>query len=551
MLTPSEFCFRTTDNIGVADAESDQEFLRDCFVDNGELGILEDCADPRCFIIGRTGVGKTALLSTLKEAAGERGIEVRPEELALAHISNSTILRYVSEELGVSLDPFFKLLWRHVFVVEIIKRRFRIENAADRDGIMAKLSRFLSGPSDREQKWKRALAYLEKHGPSFWLETDVRIKEVTQKLEDSLHTSLGTPEKLGDIPLPSAKLSVGTQRTEEQKLEHVQRAQRVVNDVQIRELAEVLELLDGVLDDPMKPYYLLVDRLDENWVEDRIRYQLIRALLETGRDFYKIRNAKLVIAMRRDLVDRVFRLTRGAGFQEEKYKSQFLQVSWTKEKLTDVLDARIKHLVRRRYTKAVVSHIDVLPSQVDGESGIDFIIRRSLMRPRNVIMFFNSAILMAQGAATITSDRLKEAEGAYSRERLRCLADEWHADYPNLLRFVDILKKRNRRFRLGTITDHECEAFCNQVASESLSEDPLQHAVWELSSGADRYAIFRRTLAHCFYACGLVGLKIEAFEKVSWAINERTVSPSEISDGTKLEVSPCFWRVLGVRKGDS
>ncbi len=544
MPAPPSFRFRALDNIGVADAESDLEFLTDCFVDTGQLTVLRDCADSRCVVIGRIGVGKTALLHALKDVGGERVVEVKPEELALAHISNSTILRYISEQLGVNLDPFFKLLWRHVFVVELIKRRFRVESEADRVGLMAKIARVFSGPSQKEQKWQRAMAYLEKHGPSFLMETHVRIKEVTQKLEQTLSSSLGTPEH---IPMLAAKVSADQRLTEERRSEHVARAQRVVNDIQIKELAEILELLDGVLDDPQKPYYLVVDRLDENWVEDRIRYQLIRALLETARDFYKIRHAKLVIAVRKDLIDRVFKLTRGPGFQEEKYQSQFLPLTWTKPKLTDVLDSRINHLVRRRYTNAAVGHSDVLPTRVDGEESIDFIMRRTLKRPRDVILFFNACIERADGSPVINSEQLKDAEGAYSRARLRSIADEWSADYPNLSRFVDILKKKPRRFRLGSITDNDCLDFCNHVVAEALEADALQNAAWELDA-RHNCGRFRQEMAHCFYVTGLVGLKLESYEKVSWVGHERSISPAEITDSTALEVHPCFWRALGIKR---
>jgi len=42
--------------------------------------------------------------------------------------------------------------------------------------------------------------------------------------------------------------------TEEQKQEVVQRAQHVVNEVQIRQLSDILELMDKVLSDPQKRY---------------------------------------------------------------------------------------------------------------------------------------------------------------------------------------------------------------------------------------------------------------------------------------------------------
>ena len=120
----NNFRFRSHDHIGAADAESDQAFLRDCFIDTGELDLLMNCEDHRRIVLGRTGAGKTALFSQLLERTN-RAINVKPESLALAYISNSTILQFV-HELGVSLDIFFKLLWRHVFTVEVIKAHFHL-----------------------------------------------------------------------------------------------------------------------------------------------------------------------------------------------------------------------------------------------------------------------------------------------------------------------------------------------------------------------------------------------------------------------------------------
>ena len=34
-----------------------------------------------------------------------------------------------------------------------------------------------------------------------------------------------------------------------------------------------------ILDDEKQKYYLTIDRLDENWINDDLRYRLIRALL--------------------------------------------------------------------------------------------------------------------------------------------------------------------------------------------------------------------------------------------------------------------------------
>ena len=82
-----------------------------------------------------------------------------------------------------------------------------------------------------------------------------------------------------------------------------------------------------------------------------------------------------------------------------------------------------------------------MPARVDGEDSIDYVVRRTLMRPRDIIVFFNRCIERAEGSPAISATQIKEAEGTYSRDRLRSLADEWYADFPNLLRFVELSRK--------------------------------------------------------------------------------------------------------------
>lgn len=83
-----KFRFRRLDTIGAAAAEEDKGFLQECFVATSHLHLLQDCKDPRSIVLGRTGSGKTALLHRLAEIE-PRTIEIRPESLALAYISNS------------------------------------------------------------------------------------------------------------------------------------------------------------------------------------------------------------------------------------------------------------------------------------------------------------------------------------------------------------------------------------------------------------------------------------------------------------------------------
>jgi hypothetical protein len=321
-----------------------------------------------------------------------------------------------------------------------------------------------------------------------------------------------------------------------------------VNQVQIQELSYVLELLDSILEDPKKKYYIVIDRLDENWVDEGLRYLLIRALIETVRDFRKVRHAKIIIALRYDLIDRVIRLSRGPGFQEEKYEALYLDLRWTGEQLTQLLDKRINRLVRESYTTQQVTHKDLLPRTIDKQPAIQYMLDRTLMRPRDIIIFFNACIKRASDNPTITGAMLKEAEGEYSRQRLRSLADEWIADYPELMTLVDILKNRPARFVVQNVTDEECLNMAIRLIDGKRGADAqLMDVLRDIDNNPTQTDGFRNWIIGVFYRVSLVGLKLESFESVTWSsVGRRSISTAEITPTTKVAIHPCFWRSLGV-----
>jgi len=496
MHKQEKFRFKKLDSIGAADAEEDARFLRDCFVDTGDLEALRDMESARRIVIGRTGSGKSALLLRLADAQ-ERVIAVRPESLALAYISNSTILQFMAE-LGVKLDIFFKLLWRHVFTVEILKYHFHITDEDTKRSFFQRICDLF-----KDKKHANALKYLEDWGQSFWEETEYRIKELTTKLERDLRASL----EGGAAPV---KLAAGGTQTlsEEQKCDVIQRAQYVVNNVQIRQLSEIMDLLKDVLADEQKRYYIVIDRLDENWVEDRLRFRLIRALIETVKDFSRVQHVKIIIAVRLDLLDRVFRRTRDAGFQEEKYESLYLPLDWQRGKLIELLDFRINHLIRSRFTRQPVSYRDILPRDLDGRQPIDYILERTMMRPRDVILFFNLCIEKAAERPQITVQMIREAEGEYSRARLRSLADEWVGDYPNVADFAQLFRGLKQQFRISDLDDTQCQEFCLDFLTKRKHErDVLLVEAERLLNDEIGVSDFRKTLFQVYYRVGLLGLR--------------------------------------------
>ncbi len=540
-----KFKFRKHDSIGAAAAEDDTSFLEACFVDTGDLSVLLDCESPRRIVVGRTGSGKTALLMRLKDHQ-EHVLEIAPESLSLNYIANSTIIRFFSE-MGVNLEVFYKLLWRHVFTVEIFKDRYGIGDETAKRNFLARLMDAV--PSRKKKARQKALDYISRFGDTFWENTEYRSKEVASKFESELKGALG-----GNLAGVELDASTARRVTQEERSEIVKRGQEVVNSMQVQQLSEILELLKEVLDDPQKKYFIVIDRLDESWVDDCIRYRLIRALIDTVRDFVRIPNATLIIALRSDLIERVFRETRDAGFQEEKYRSLYLAVKWSRQRLIELLDRRIKKLVKHAYTAADVTHKDLLPDKVttnqkkQSKATIDYLLERTWMRPRDLIEFFNLCIEQAMDKATVTKGMLLTAEGEYSKRRLRSLGDEWDAEYPRLADFAGIFKRRKANFPLSEISDDEVTEFCLDFASENENtEGPLDELARKVVEEQLDPAGFRGRLAAIFYQVGFLGLKTQPYTHTQWVVQgTRSLSSSDIDDNCSVSIHPALWRALGV-----
>lgn len=541
----SEFRFRRTDTIGAASAEDDTEFLKTCFVETGNYKNLKDQQNIRQIVLGRTGSGKSALFEHLKHEEEERVISIEPDNLALNYVSNSSMIKYFSD-LGVNLDPFYKLLWRHVLTVEVLRKHFGTHSNSEEGGLWNKIIQRFAKQTPKDKKAKQAVEYLRKWGEKFWEETEYRVKEITTTLERELRSEVG-------IKLDTFKIGASSEEkkilSDEEKTHVVNRAQHVVSQAQVQDLHQVMNLLESVLSDRQKYYYVLIDRLDEDWIEEKLRYRLIMALMDSLKEISRVPNVKGLVAIRRDLIERVFNLVRAPGFQEEKYQSLYLPMRWSSEQIIEVLDKRVDALVARRYQKGkVVTHRDLLPRQIDKMPMKDFITART-QRPRDVISFFNKCIEVAEGKPQLNVDTLKRAEGEYSRQRLRALGDEWYANYTGLLDFADILKNRPSSFSLRHVRDEDIADLCLRSAIDHPKEhgtlrEHARNVTEDLVSVKD----FKRTLFMVFYNVGLIGLKLESFESASW-VDEvgQSVSPSEIDDGTHVVVHTTYRRALGIK----
>jgi hypothetical protein len=543
MAKLSRHVIRSLDTVGYPDALEDEEFLRTCFIDSGYVEVLTDTKRPERVVLGRTGAGKSALLERLVKIHGERVRRFLPETLSLQRLSNSRLLNEL-QELGVNLDLFFSLLWKHIFAVELIRWRYAITDQHAQRTVMQSIVSAIN-PTQR-----RALEYLELFGDKFWMESNERVVGFAQHFEDEILKTLQAPDVFAGRALEKDSL---LSREDHEKQAARDAAQAVVDSIQRHHLAEIVQLVKAVLRDERTKWYIVIDKLDENWVDDRFKAHLIRALLDAIRDFSAVPNLKIVVCLRYDLIDRVFDTAVGSGAQREKYHGQFLHIRWTRPELTRFLDRRINQRLRSRNKHDTeLTHRDVFPREVMGrQATMEWILDRTLLRPRDLIAFMNLCLQNSVNRNVVPAKVILNVESDYSQGRLNAIYAEWDIDYPNLRYFVDFLRRKPAHFSVGDISEEEIMRFAEVELAEhqtrlKASRDLLRVALESFDLSLDAPA-FRRLLFWIFYRAGIVGLKVSDATGYAYSYQgQQHVSRSEINDSTRVSVHACFMRALGI-----
>lgn len=536
----STFRFKNNDRVGEAAAEADDKFLFDCFIDNGELDILADCAAPQRIIVGRTGSGKSALLRML-ESREDHVINLIPEQLALSYLSNSEVVRFF-ENAGANLDLFYQLLWRHVLVVELLKHKYKITNDIAQRSFLTSLTHIFSRDKTKEQ----AVKYLREWGENFWNETEYRVKEITGRIEEELRASLGT-NGLGE------KLEAGANQklSSEEKMEVINRGARVVSQVQIKALADVIKLLaDEIFTDEQECHFIVIDDLDTKWVEDPLKYKLIRALIETVKSFRQIRYVKVIVSLRLDLLQRVIAATRDSGFQSEKYESLYLKLSWQNQRIIELLEKRIAFLVKQRYTSKSIPLDDLFPKRIGSLSFADYLVQRTFLRPRDAILFVNECISRAAERCQISVQIVHDAEGAYSQKRVDSLQEEWSSIYPHVTDYLYIFSRRPAQQKISDFSEESIrEWLFDRILQHEDSIDPIVNAAKShLNEGKPSHFKLLLSIFESLYTVGAVGIKPDSGSPEYWSFySEHKPVEGSLRPTSVIKLHPTFWRSVGAR----
>ncbi|QVK33024.1 DNA repair protein [Pseudomonas syringae] len=419
-MTMATLIFRRNTKIGNLDAETDT-FLKSCFLETdvySNLLSFEDGIDfAKRIIVGRTGSGKTALIKQLSENPKiKKHLTIEAESTVFEHIKNNVFISKLIDN-NVDLRIFYKSLWIHVLLVKVVELLYPGKNFFEM---------MLDLPTTGKKKYNATLAkeYVEKFKDNFFNESIV--SEITEKMQLEL---------AGGFTLPPAKLD-GKANTE--LTEKIQRATaQYVSTELLRKQKELIKVLtEEKSRDGQHRFIISIDDLDKSWLSSsEIRYDFINSLLDAFKELLDIKTVKIIISIRTDIIRGIYLKNLR---QEEKDKSLILDIHWDKLQIQKILDNRIDFLIKDKYqSNATTRFSDIFSFPIKNEVAQDYILRRTMLRPRDAIDFVNLCLSEADGSTALNENQVIEAEEKFYVSRKQALCKEWASIFPQITRYIN------------------------------------------------------------------------------------------------------------------
>jgi len=532
-IIDKKFKFQKYQEIGSPDAETDR-YLDEAFIVKEDFNAIIDMSNQRSILIGRTGSGKSAILKHI-EKTQERVVRLQPEAMSLRFLSNSTILQYFNS-IEVNLNFFYKILWKHVFVIELLRLYFSYDDQRKSNwyaSIKEKLSR------RNNTKRNKALEYFEKWSNEFWIDAEKRIKEIENIVERKFEAEIGA-----DIKYLKSKLTSNDSDKSTIKSEIKTKAEHVITEALAQDIHEIINILNEELFvDAQQKHFIIIDDLDKEWVSTSIRYDLIGAMIEVIKEFQTFKGVKIVISLRDNLYQLLFTGAKHKGGQREKFKPLYADLTWSATEL--------KILVNRRLSLITNNSLEIKNAfdrvYNNGTSGFEYLLERTFFRPRDVISFINHAIENASNKAYLSLDILKRAEADYSVERLQAIEDEWGENYGDVSRLTKFLYSKSNGFRIRNIREDDFDTTLLEENPTAVFKGELANVVVKWQNNNIKFSVFLKEVLYLFYNAGIIGIKKGPTHPVQFFYEKNNIlTVNDITNDSKIYVHKAFYSALKI-----
>lgn len=472
-------------NFGKLAAESEiDKGLKEYFIETGAFIRLRDRT--KSIILGNRGSGKSAIIKMLAEYYSSNNylvVELTPEDYSYEMLQKTM----VSEKDGswAKLGAY-TAAWKYLIYVLAMKNYFE-DNKTILKTTSKKIFSYIRDKHKTNNKnyWDLFLSYLN------------RIEGV----------------KIGQF-------EAGLKKSELQNL---------------YKLEEILHLLPELKTlSERKPIIFLIDELDKGWDASEDAKAFVGGLFQASISINLLsENLKVIVSLRKELYDNIPALY--DDFQ--KYNDIFEVLEWDNKSLLKLISKRIKHsLAEAHKLNGPESWKLIFKEQVCQMDSFEYVVQRTLFRPREIIQFCIEARQRALElrANKIDTNSIVTSEIKYSEKRTKDIATEYKTQYPSLL---DIFEAFRGSYYL--LTKDALEEICAKILLEEIK---IRDASWLQNQSVEFLitVLWQVGFLKIYTNCYLHGKPQEGF----FGCHE--IGQSNISNISKFIIHPMFRMHLGI-----
>lgn len=369
--------------MGHPDALRDIE-LHNYFVETKEFH--DAIEGRRSIFVGRRGSGKSAnfqeICSAISEMPNFVGVEILPDDFQLERITS--FLRHTTYLPDSRLT--FQSIWNYVLVTEILKSL--VENT----------TLLYSSTNDTFRN---------------------NLLEIHRREREIFDMDFGSRT----VSVLESVMPADDESTFEEKRLRAEIALKSIRDYDLNRQLKGLAMAEKIT------FFVIADDLDKHWDTNTTQSidLLVGLLAEIGRmQKYFGKHLRVALFLREDIFNTL------AKNDEDLPKRDFLRMQWT--------ESNLRHLVAVRLAMKVGDLSDeeiwttVFPEPINDIEASEYILTRSLPRPRDVLDFCQKAIDQAQinEHTHVTEQDVLDGEEAFSGALFFSVSSEFKVQYPEL-----------------------------------------------------------------------------------------------------------------------
>ena len=396
-------------------------------------------AGKKRLIIGRKGSGKSAIcLRLLSEyAPSGRACIVTPDE-----ISADEVRRF--ELPGVASEHAKALLWRYIIAIQIGKQ---LISQATKDQL-------------KEVEKLRAVREFLVENEELDPTTMDRFWRIIQRITGKLTIKALQETTSIEIQAQSSGITLSS------KLDVIE--------------ANVAAVLNAVpVFSKTKPLYILIDQIERLWSNDRGSDQMVVGLLMAANKAWALYpGVQCTIFLRTDIYEALQFADR------DKFRGEESHLVWNRKELLELVERRAMSSLS---VKSEILWQSYFPGTVDNVPAKEWLVQRTLLRPRDVIQLCNACrdTAEAKGHEMIDQEDLREASQLYSGWKHNDLLNEWRINFPFLTDLFVLFANQSFTVKKSKLAERFAkvnEALVKRYPSyeSSLSLEPLLEILFDI-----------------------------------------------------------------------